>query len=74
MRVLKISNRYEKMAPEQLEDALKSFCGLDDKVLDVVWKVTQILVRNCLMRQDLREGLCKDVLYRIDEPGNQFES
>lgn len=45
---LRFSNKYEKMAPEELEGVLKSFYGLDDRVLDVVWRVSQVLIQHYL--------------------------
>ncbi|HHW40751.1 MAG TPA: hypothetical protein GXX19_06330 [Syntrophomonadaceae bacterium] len=62
MKKLKICNRYEKMTPEELEEALKDFQGLGDRVLEAVGKVAQILMQNCMTRQYLPKRQRKDTL------------
>lgn len=62
MKELKICNRYEKMAPEELEEALKDFHGLSDRVLEAVGKVAQILMKNCTTRQYFSKRCQKDPL------------
>ncbi|MGB9793073.1 MAG: hypothetical protein ACPLTR_10965 [Thermacetogeniaceae bacterium] len=51
-RKLRISNKYDKMAPEELENVLRDFCGLDDRVLDVIWRVSLILVQHYLTERE----------------------
>ncbi len=61
MKKLKICNKYEKMTPEELEEALKDFQGLSDRVLEAVGKVTQIFMQNCLAGQDIPKQRRKDM-------------
>ncbi len=62
MKKLKICNRYEKMTPEELEEALKDFQGLSDRVLETVGKVAQIFMQSCMTRQDFPKRYRKDRL------------
>lgn len=61
-RKLRFSNKYDKMAPEELEDVLRSFCGLDDRVLDVIWRVSQVLIQHYLIEEqkEMRKASCGD--------------
>lgn len=62
MKKLKICNKYEKMTPEELEEALKDFQGLSDRVLEAVGKVAQIFMQSCMARHDFPKRYRKDGL------------